>query len=275
MGIDTAAMTADLLFVRAFSHGEDIFYLTFDASTPLQATLERGTFTPVLGLTPFANASAHPEGARSAIFTFVNGQVGPESPPAQGGGHVVADGLLAETANVENVALLEALRAGGDAHNVLDSFPTLDDPDLAALYSPLWDLRVGVWSADAVAAGENVAQTDANAIRQLAAAGTVTSPGASLSVRPTSSSPARCWASRTMRQKHPRQSRRRPRALLRQTTRRHLEASLAPSGRATRGTSRAGNRRHPGASKWCPGAAGHPVSSAATVVGWPATPEYD
>jgi hypothetical protein len=177
MGTDTAAMTADLLFVRAFSHGEDIFYLTFDASTPLQASLERGTFTPVLGLTPFANASAHPDGARSAIFTFVNGQVGPESPPAQGGGHVVADGLLAETANVENVALLEALRAGGDAHNVLDSFPTLDDPDLAALYSPLWDLRVGVWSADAVAAGENVAQTDANAIRQLAAAGTVTSPG--------------------------------------------------------------------------------------------------
>ena len=177
MGIDTAAMTADLLFVRAFSHGEDIFYLTFDASTPLQATLERGTFTPVLGLTPFANASDHPDGARSAIFTFVNGQVGPESPPAQGGGHVVADGLLAETANVENVALLEALRTGGDAHNVLDSFPTLDDPDLAALYSPLWDLRVGVWSAEAVAAGENVAQTDANAIRQLAAAGTVTSPG--------------------------------------------------------------------------------------------------
>ena len=177
MGIDTEALTADLLFVRAFSHGRDIFYLTFDASTPLQAVQERGTFTPVLGQSPFANASDHPDGARSAIFTFVNGQTGPASPPAQGGGHVVEDGLLAETANLENVGLLEALRAGGDAHNVLDSFPTLDDPTLAALYSPLWDLRVGVWSADAVAAGENVAQTDANEIRQLAADGTVASPG--------------------------------------------------------------------------------------------------
>jgi len=177
MGIDTDAMTADLLFVRAFSHGQDIFYLTFEASTPLQAVQERGTFAPVLGQTPFANASDHPDGARSAIFTFTNGQLGPTSPPAQGGGHVVKDGLLAETANLENAALLEALREGGDAHNVLDSFPTLDDPELAALYSPLWDLRVGVWSADAVAAGENVAQTDANAIRQLAAEGTVTSPG--------------------------------------------------------------------------------------------------
>jgi len=177
MGIDTEAMTADLLFVRAFSHGKDIFYLTFDASTPLQAVLERGTFTAVLGQSPFANASDHPDGARSAIFTFPNGQVGPKSPPAQGGEHVVKDGRLAETANLENAELLEALREGGDAHNVLDSFPTLDDPGLAAFYSPLWDLRVAVWSADAVAAGENVAQTDANEIRQLAAEGTVTSPG--------------------------------------------------------------------------------------------------
>ncbi|MDQ3513156.1 MAG: hypothetical protein M3462_05735 [Chloroflexota bacterium] len=177
MGIDSDALTAGLLFVRAFSHGEDIFYLTFDASTPLQAVQERGTFTPVLGQTPFANASDHPDGARSAIFTFTNGQIGPTSPPAQGGGHVIMDGLLAETANLENTPLLEALREGGDAHNVLDSFPTLDDPDLAALYSPLWDLRVGVWSEDAIVAGENVAQTDANAIRQLAADRTVTSPG--------------------------------------------------------------------------------------------------
>ena len=177
MRIDTQAMTVDLQFIRAFSHGQDIFYLTFEASTPLQAVQERGTFAPVLGQTPFANASDHPDGARSAIFTFTNGQLGPTSPPAQGGGHVVKDGLLAETANLENAALLEALREGGDAHNVLDSFPTLDDPELAALYSPLWDLRVGVWSADAVAAGENVAQTDANAIRQFAAEGTVTSPG--------------------------------------------------------------------------------------------------
>ncbi|MDQ3168462.1 MAG: hypothetical protein M3P94_07415 [Chloroflexota bacterium] len=177
MGIDSDALTAGLLFVRAFSHGEDIFYLTFDASTPLQAVQERGTFTPVLGQTPFANASDHPDGARSAIFTFTNGQIGPTSPPAQGGGHVIMDGLLAETANLENTPLLEALREGGDAHNILDSFPTLDDPDLAALYSPLWDLRVGVWSEDAIVAGENVAQTDANAIRQLAADGTVTSPG--------------------------------------------------------------------------------------------------
>ncbi len=177
MGIDTEAMTVDLLFVRAFSHGQDIFYLTFDGSTPLQAVQERATFTPVLGQSPFANASDHPEGARSAIFTFTNGQTGPESPPAQGADHVLIDGHLAETANLENTELLEALRQGGDAHNVLDSFPTLTDPELAALYSPMWDLRVGVWSSSAVAENLNVAQTDANEIRQLAAEEMVTSPG--------------------------------------------------------------------------------------------------
>ena len=177
MGIDPGGMTADLLFVRAFSHGEDIFYFSFDGSTPQQAVLERGTFTPVLGGSPFANASDHPGGARSAIFTFLNGQTGAESPPAQGADHVFSDGMLPETANLENGELLDALRAGGDAHNVLDSFTTLEDRELAALYSPLWDLRVGVWSSEAVTEGLNVAQTDANEIRQLAAEGLVTSPG--------------------------------------------------------------------------------------------------
>lgn len=177
MAINVDKRTVDLLFIRAFSHGKDIFYFSFGSTAALSAVLERGTFVPSQGLLPFANASENPQGARSAIFTFTNGQTGPTSPPAQGLMHVVADGLLAQEANLENTALLEALRQGGDAHNVLDSFPTLSDPGLARLYSPMWDTRIGVWSEEAVAQGLNVAQTDANQIRQLAAQGLVTNAG--------------------------------------------------------------------------------------------------
>ena len=177
MSIDTDNRTVDLLFIRAFSHGKDVFYFTFGATSALGAVLERGTFVPAQGLLPFQNGSEHPDGTRSAIFAFTNGQTGPTSPPAQGLRHVVIDGLLPQEANLLNTALLEALRIGGDSHNVLDSFPTLRDPRLARLYSPMWDTRLAVWSPLAVARGLNVAQTDANQIRQLAVRGLVTSPG--------------------------------------------------------------------------------------------------
>ena len=176
MSIDTQAMTVDLQFIRAFSHGQDIFYFTFGSSGALSAVLERGTFVPVLATLPFANDDQNPEGARSSIFTFTNGQRGQTSPPAQGLMHVILDNPPGDL-SLANTALLESLRLGGDAHNVLGSFPTLADPREARLYTPMWDLNIAVWSPDAVARGLNVAQTDANQIRQLAARGMVTNPG--------------------------------------------------------------------------------------------------
>ncbi len=83
MAMDTETMTVDLQFVRAFSHGQDIFYFTFGSSGALSATLGRGTFVPVLGTLPFAN-DENPQGARSAIFTFTNGQRGTTSPASPG-----------------------------------------------------------------------------------------------------------------------------------------------------------------------------------------------
>jgi len=176
MAVDTAKMTVDLQFIRAFSHGKDIFYLTFGSSGALSDVLERGTFVPAMGTIPFANDSENPKGARSAIFTFVNGQRGETSPPAQGLMHVIQDNPPGDL-SLQNTALLESLCLGGDAHNVLDSFPTLQDPQLAALYTPMWDLHIAVWSNEAVVRGLNVAQKDANQIRQLAAQGLLTNPG--------------------------------------------------------------------------------------------------
>lgn len=176
MAIDIQAMTVDLQFIRAFSHGKEIFYFTFGSTGALSSTLERGTFVPAMATLPFANDDQNPNGARSAIFTFTNGKRGQNDPNAQGLTHVILDNPPGNL-SLQNPALLESLRLLGDAHNVLGSFPTLTDMRLRELYSPLWDLNIGVWSDAVVASGENFAQTDANTIRQLAARGHITNPG--------------------------------------------------------------------------------------------------
>jgi hypothetical protein len=176
LAIDTAKLTVELLIVRAFAFGQEIIYHSFSASDPITAVIERGTFVPAMAKIPLTNTRTVQEGARSSIFGFVNGQTGPTSPPAQGLNHVILDGRNPEEATPQNMALMEALRRGGDSRNVLDTFPTLRDPALARLYSPLWDLQMGRWSDEAVAQGRNTAQTDSNQIRQLAAQGVVTAP---------------------------------------------------------------------------------------------------
>jgi len=176
MAIDTVAMTVDLQFIRAFSHGKDIFYFTFGSSAAISATLERGTFVPVLASLAFANDDRNPAGARAGIITIVNGQRGNVSPPGQGLMHVILDNPPGNL-SLSNDALLRSLGRGGDAHNVLAFFPTLRDPVKRRLYSPMWDLQIAEWSASVVASGENHAQPDFNTIHQLAQRGHLTNPG--------------------------------------------------------------------------------------------------
>jgi hypothetical protein len=176
LAIDLRRRTVELLVIRAFSAGKEVVYLSFDSTSEEAATLERSTFTPVLGDLPFPNGEFRPDSARAALFAFANGQTGPTSPPAQGLNHLIIDGRNVENASLDNTALLEALRQGGDARNVLDVFPTMVSP-FKEEYSPAWDLHLSVWSRTAVANGTNVAQTDSNQIRTLAEQWTITSPG--------------------------------------------------------------------------------------------------
>ncbi len=179
MAMDIENMTVDLQFIRAFSHGKDIFYFTFGSTGALSATLERGTFVPAMASLPFPNDDENPMGARSAIFTFTNGKRGMNDPDAQGLMHVILDNPPGNL-SLENPALLESLRMLGDAHNVLGSFPTLRDKRKRELYTPLWDLHIAVWNDEVVARDENFAQTDANTIRQLAVRNFVTNPGGAM-----------------------------------------------------------------------------------------------
>jgi len=175
LGIDTRARRpfADMNFIRAFALGKDITYLSFESSSATAGLFDRTTLVPGLVGSPAPDRGRDPQTARSAIFAFANG---PRVPGRVGQGldHVVAVGLNRKDLSLRNGDVLRALRRGGDAHNVLDSFPVSSQPEL---YSPLWDIQEAHWTDAAVMAGQRRIVTDANEIRQLAAAGLVTSPG--------------------------------------------------------------------------------------------------
>jgi hypothetical protein len=183
LAIDTTARTAGLLFIEGFSNGKPILYLQFDASDAVSSVVERGTFTPGLAVAPFANANRRGDTARAAIFGFANGPLGRMSPPAQGLNHVIEDGRNAFDARLSDRETIEALIAGGDAHNVFDVFPT-NVPRLRRLYSPVWDLHVGQWSRRAIRDGRRRTVANGDRIRGLARRGLVTAPGG---VRPLGS----------------------------------------------------------------------------------------
>ena len=188
LGIDTRRMTTDHLFIRGFSNGHPILYLSFDSSDAFTAALERSTFVPALADLAFANGGGHARSARASIFTFVNAKRGLErsAPPAgasdgpgraQGLTHALADGLTNRDAAVANPEVLEGFRLGADVSNIFDVFPTNRRARDRREYSPAWDLQVGVYSAAAVARGLNGLKQDANVVRRMAARGLVTSPG--------------------------------------------------------------------------------------------------
>ncbi len=187
LGIDTRRMTTDHLFIRGFSNGQPILYLSFDSSDAFTAALERSTFVPALAALAFANGGGSSRSARASIFTFVNAKRGLErNAPASGasGGRgraqglirAMVDGLTNRDAAVANPEVL-GFRKGADVSNIFDVFPTHPRERDRREYSPAWDLQVGVYSTRAVARGLNGLKQDANLVRSMAARGLVTSPG--------------------------------------------------------------------------------------------------
>jgi len=188
LAIDTENMTTDHLFIRGFSNGQPILYLSFESSDAFTAALERSTFVPALVDAPFPNGGGDEDSARASIFTFANATTGLEDdPPARGAAagpgrnqgltHAMTAGLPGVDAAVANPEVLEVFRTGADVSNIFDVFPTNVRVKDREEYSPLWDLQIGVYSPEAVARGLNGLKTDANDVRRLAASGLITGPG--------------------------------------------------------------------------------------------------
>ncbi len=160
--------TVEMLLVRGREAGQEIFYMSTEASTPQAATLERATSVPLLQKAAFVGADDFLGSARERIFLFTNGQTGKDNPESQGLTHLIEDGRNDEDASLKNRALLDALgKNAGDAQNILGDFPSLADPRHATAYSPLWDAQIGEWTDKAVKEGLNTRQDDENELLNL------------------------------------------------------------------------------------------------------------
>jgi len=150
VSIDHAARKVTLRMTNGFAGGKAVKYVSTDASAELPAALEDVTLAPRLNAAPFAGGDGT-DSARASLALFVNGQTGPANPQRQGVNSAILDGL--------------------DPLNVLAWTPN------QGRYSPLWDVFPGAWSAQAIATGRNLRQTDFGKVRNLARKGLVTGPG--------------------------------------------------------------------------------------------------
>lgn len=149
--LDTVNGTVTYVETEGFQGGRGVRYVSTDASNPVAAALENVTFAPQLDFAPFAGGDGT-DSARASLAAFVNGQTGADNPERQGLNSALLDGL--------------------DPLNVLRWKPT------QGRYSPLWDVHLSEWSAEAGAGGQNLRQTKwMDGVAGLVGEGLVTGPG--------------------------------------------------------------------------------------------------
>ncbi len=130
-------------------------YLSTEASDATVATLEGATFAP--GLADIV--VGRDDSAFSAIerlFAIANG---PQN-------------LSPGEVNPQRQGLNSAIADGHGPLNVLGGIPTI-----ATDYSPIWDVNLGVWTADAIAKGYRSRVDEEFQILGLASRGFLTGPG--------------------------------------------------------------------------------------------------
>ncbi len=119
--------TVTLDTTQIFSFAKPATYISTEASDPLVATLDSGTFAPAIGDLPVGrDDSAFSPIER--LFVTANGPTGRRNPQRQG--------------------LNSAVMGEGDPLQVIGGIPTVAND-----YSPAWDLNLGFWTQRAIAKG--------------------------------------------------------------------------------------------------------------------------
>jgi hypothetical protein len=147
--------TVTLQLTPGFSFAKPVLYLSTEADDPLPAALEGATFSPALR----DIAVGRDDSLFSAVerlFTFINGPTN----------------TVAGQVNPQRQGLTSAILGEGDALNVIGGIPTV-----ATDYSPLWDLNVGEWTADAIQKGYRSRLTEEFQILGFVSRGFITGPG--------------------------------------------------------------------------------------------------
>ena len=156
-GDDGEPGTVTLELTLGFSFGRPVLYLSTDASVNVAAALENAIFAPALSNIPVGRDDSL-FSAVERIFGFTNGQTN------------VVDGEV----NPQRQGFNSAISGEGFPLNILGGIPTI-----ATDYSPLWDLNLGEWTADAVEKGYRSRMTEEFSILGMVERGFVTGPGGS------------------------------------------------------------------------------------------------
>ncbi len=140
--------TVTLQMSEIFSFAKPATYISMEASDPVVATLDKGTFTPALADLPVGrDDSAFSPIER--LFSVANGPTGKNNPQRQG--------------------LNSAVLGEGDPLQVIGGIPTVSND-----YSPAWDLNLGFWTPEAVEKGYRARIIDEFQFLDLVQAGWIT-----------------------------------------------------------------------------------------------------
>ncbi len=143
--------TVTLKTTPIFSFAKPAIYISMEASDPVTAALDVGTFAPAIADVPVGAD----DGAFSAVerlFPIINGPEGLDNPQRQG--------------------LNSALRDKRAPLHVIGGLPTV-----ALDYSPLWDLNLGEWTKTAIDRGFRSRLIDEFQLLNFVRLGHITGPG--------------------------------------------------------------------------------------------------
>ena len=149
--------TVTLKMTPIFSFAKPATYISTEASDPMVAALDAGTFAPALADIPVGRDDS----AFSAIerlFVTVNGPTGSKNPQRQGLNSALSD--------------KDAKGMPAPPIHVIGGIPTV-----ALDYSPLWDVNLGEWTAEAISKGYRSRVIDEFQYLGLVEQGWITGPG--------------------------------------------------------------------------------------------------
>ena len=142
--------TATIDLTTIFSFAKPSQYMSTEASDPVVAALDAGTFAPALGDVQVGRDDSA-FSAVERLFPIANGPTGKNNPQRQGLSSALADGL--------------------DPLSVIGGLPTV-----ALDYSPLWDLNLAEWTPEAIRRGYRARVIDEFQLLELVSRGWITGP---------------------------------------------------------------------------------------------------
>lgn len=127
VAIDPDSQTVTLQLINGFSFGRALMYISLDVNDPIVAAVEGATYAPLLKRIPTGRDDSFSSPVER-LFSALNGPQDCANPQRQG--------------------LFAALSDNHRPNNTFGGVPTLAND-----YSPLWDVNIYEWTADAIARG--------------------------------------------------------------------------------------------------------------------------